>query len=150
MFLIAKSVALHHSRSTWRILPGNLRVTQSACYMHSLLEFNKLRCIQHGHRLLLLSLQTQMSYTRQIRKEKAATPLLCIRKRVRVHTQASPCALFADDDGIIKSYIPLFYYKGAESVSEAAPAVEAAVPPTLLLLMNFSSLKLIACDVSTF
>jgi hypothetical protein len=58
--------------------------------------------------------------------------------------------VLADDDGIIKSYIPLFYCKGAESVSEAAPAVEAAVPPTLLLLMNFLSLKLIACDVSTF
>jgi hypothetical protein len=103
-----------------------------------------------GTAFLLLSLQTQMSYTRQIRKEKAATPLLCIQKRVLVHTQASPCALCADDDGIIKSYIPLFYCKGAESVSEAAPAVEAAVPPTLLLLMNFLSLKLIACDVSTF
>jgi hypothetical protein len=33
-----------------------------------------------GTAFLLLSLQTQMSYTRQIRKEKAATPLLCIQK----------------------------------------------------------------------
>jgi len=59
-----------------------------------------------GTAFLLLSSQTQMSYTRQIRKEKAASA-----GDPSLHTCAP---LFADDDGIIKSYIPLFYYKGRE------------------------------------
>jgi hypothetical protein len=78
MFVIAKSVALHHSRSTWRILPGNLRVTQSACYALArsllLLEFNKLRCIQHGHRLFTAFVANANELHTPNKKRKSSNP----------------------------------------------------------------------------
>lgn len=77
-------------------LLGNLRVTQSACYMHSLLlEFNKLRCSQRGHRLFTAFVANANELHTPNKKRKSSNPSpLHIQKRVWVHThQASPCAL---------------------------------------------------------